>query len=180
MDESTPSMDKPPLRKLNNLGLKMLLRTFDANGMTSPSGRKASEIFDLTLTERDIAAFNALKEEPDQPGMVRVSLSTGFAATTELLQTQNAIDRATQILDGHTKKAEPALPSAFLFELLVPVALSGDFLANLEIVYSEKWLTRYGKRQANMLWHSQCARMAARHWVDRITETFTAIRKIIW
>lgn len=61
-----------------------------------------------------------------------------------------------------TKTTAP--PSAYWLELLTPSALAQDFLANMEELFFEVWVPRYGLRRARILWVSQCLQMVVGHW----------------
>ncbi len=63
-----------------------------------------------------------------------------------------------------TSSKSAALPSAYWLELLTPSSLAQDFLANLEELYVEKWVSRYGPRRARLLWLSQCMQFAFGYW----------------
>jgi hypothetical protein len=55
-------------------------------------------------------------------------------------------------------------PSSYWLELLTPAALAQDFLANMEVLFAEKWVPLYGIRRAKLLWFSQCLQMVVGHW----------------
>lgn len=100
-------------------------------------------------------------------------------STTREIVVGEAIAKATDILEN-APAAKTTSPSGFWFEMLMPVIMSTDFLANTEEVFIEKWVPKYGIRRAKILWHTQCGRMVVQHWFDKAMETATAIRKTIW
>lgn len=55
-------------------------------------------------------------------------------------------------------------PSAYWLEVLTPSALAQDFLVNMEELFLETWVPRYGVRRARLLWLSQCLQMVVGHW----------------
>jgi len=63
-----------------------------------------------------------------------------------------------------TVEVVPA-PSSFLAEMFVPPEKALDFVLNLEEVLWARWVEKYGRKRAAILWHSQIAQLVLRHWL---------------
>lgn len=110
----------------------------------------------------------------------------GFAdeiaqAKQELDAIREHIAKTDRLLSQEKKLIGPTnRPSSFLLELVLPIAISRDFIANMEIIHDDTWLPRYGIRRARWLWHSQALRKIVDHWLDAVVGILTRIRKIIY
>ena len=63
-----------------------------------------------------------------------------------------------------TPPADHGFPTSFWLEMVIPSDVSADFIANLEEVFTCRWVPKFGRRRATWLWYSQCVQMAVRHW----------------
>lgn len=78
--------------------------------------------------------------------------------------------------DGQTIPESP--PSSFLLALLLPVTKSGDIIANMEELYHETWVPKYGLRKAKWIWRLQSLQFIAWRWAWPITFIWGAIKAI--
>ncbi|MES5098952.1 hypothetical protein ABUK73_12030 [Agrobacterium sp. BA1120] len=58
--------------------------------------------------------------------------------------------------------------SAYFVELTLPSDISSDFINNMEDIFLERWVPRYGLRRARWIWHTQCYGFIIRNWFEHI------------
>lgn len=58
-----------------------------------------------------------------------------------------------------------AVPSSYFAELLVPPDKAADFVLNLEEVHWSRWVSKYGRKRATVLWYAQIWQFVFRHWL---------------
>ncbi|MGT2445915.1 hypothetical protein ACU4I5_26985 (plasmid) [Ensifer adhaerens] len=95
-------------------------------------------------------------------------------------KTMTAVEE-TQGLDAEiVDEPMKAPPSAFCLELLVPMELTEDFIANMSEIYQSQWLPRYGEKRAKLLWRRQCLGLITRHWFDVLVGAAERLRKVFY
>jgi hypothetical protein len=77
-----------------------------------------------------------------------------------LLSAQDLLNAVTEMVDSETK--ETRVPSSFLLSLLLPADQSRDIIANMEMVYQERWLPKHGELGAKAIWWSNNLQFIAR------------------
>ncbi|RWD33931.1 MAG: hypothetical protein EOS34_17345 [Mesorhizobium sp.] len=81
-------------------------------------------------------------------------------------------------LSFEVRNHPPASPSSFWIALLMPADKSNDIIANMELLYQEKWLPKYGVRRANWIWKTQALQVIVRRWAWPITFIVGAIKAL--
>ncbi|KQV27852.1 hypothetical protein ASC97_05670 [Rhizobium sp. Root1203] len=88
------------------------------------------------------------------------------------------VERATRLLgrlaSAYEPKAEP--PSLFWVELLTPASAGPDFVLNLEEVYFDRWLPKYGARRARLIVISQGIQFVGRQWIGPLVKLFDRLK----
>ncbi|OLP44616.1 hypothetical protein [Rhizobium oryziradicis] len=77
-----------------------------------------------------------------------------------------------------TVKTRSMIRSEFLVDLALPTSKAGDFIDNLEKLFSENWVPKYGIRRARLIWHRQCFGLVVRYWFDLLLSTVERLKKI--
>lgn len=131
------------------------------------------DTFDYSNAHRHALWARASRSKLD----VTLTLGSGkisIGKTMTAVEETQGLD--AEIVDEPTR----APPSAFCLELLGPMELTEDFIANMSEIYRSQWLPRYGEKRAKLLWRRQCLGLIARHWFDVFVGAAERIRKVFY
>lgn len=62
--------------------------------------------------------------------------------------------------------------------MLLPADKQDDFLANMEELYLEKWLPRFGKHKADWIWRTQGFRLVFSKALTYVLDIFDRIKSL--
>ncbi len=85
-----------------------------------------------------------------------------------------------EMREARLRRKQMRRPHTYVFFVLLPARLAGDFLTNLETIFAETWVPRYGYQKSHWLWHRNCWGMVVHYWFDTAMLAVERIRKVIW
>ncbi|WP_092749809.1 hypothetical protein [Rhizobium aethiopicum] len=105
-----------------------------------------------------------------------------FKATSARLEklSERFEREAAEMKEARLKLKQVRRPHTYVFFALLPARLAGDFLTNLETIFTETWVPRYGYKKSRWLWHRNCWGLVAYYWFDTVMLAAERIRKVIW
>lgn len=109
-----------------------------------------------------------------------IHLSSGRTQEYTIVKVMTSVEEVKEepviIVDEPVK----APPSAFFLELLAPMELTQDFLANMREIHADQWVPRYGEKRAKLLWHRQCLGLIVRHWFEVFIGAAQRLRQVFY
>jgi len=72
--------------------------------------------------------------------------------------------------------AEP--PSAMMLSLMMPASTSEEIIENMEDIYRDNWVPRYGKRRADWIWRWQVVQFILWRWTWPVMSLLGALKLI--
>ncbi|UVK38902.1 hypothetical protein LHFGNBLO_000206 [Mesorhizobium sp. AR10] len=80
-----------------------------------------------------------------------VEMHNTMRKTDALLADRGAHYRLWRLVSVALDEAKEPTPSSFWLSMLMPADKSADIIANMEELYREVWLPKYGQRKANWI-----------------------------
>lgn len=155
----------------------------------------------LTAEERSRVKFAYKKVQAEREQIEAKAAAKEMAELrSDLASLDAAIDRADKLLDPseilrlsqeqHRRyiemtrmleaKSESLIPpSGYFVRIILPEEIAADYLANMEEVYSDQWVPRYGPKASKRLWFRNCLGMAVSYWFNVLMSAVERIRKVI-